>query len=459
MTYQESLDYLNNFVNYEKIPIPHASTGVFNLGRVLEFLARLGSPQKDYPSIVIAGTKGKGSTAVLIASTLQAAHYRTGLYTQPHLHNYRERMRVNGEMISEAEMVALVEEIRPAVESMLSETARLGVLTSYEVATGLTLLFFARQKVDFAVLEIGLGGRLDAVNVVEPVVSVITSLSLDHMAVLGNTIEEIAYEKAGIIKPQIPVITGPQWPAAEPVLKKVAQEQGAPLTQVQPAPLTDPLAPLDSTHRVRHSQRIGITFGPQTVELDLSLLGEHQRLNATLAAEALWQQQNQPGGLPLTPADLQTGFSKVEWPARLQILQDQPGYSLVVADGAHNAESAARLRQALSDNFYFERLWLVAGAYRDKDIAGIFGELSQEPVPAGLVLTRSRNSRAIEPATLAEEIADIWPTEIALSHSVRAGLAKARLLAGPHDLICLTGSLSVAAEAEEVFNARLATAH
>ncbi len=450
MTYQDALDYLSNFINYEKVPMPPPSAGAFNLARVEEFLNRLGRPQHSYPSIVIAGTKGKGSTAVLITAALSAAGYRVGLYTQPHLHIYRERMRVNDELISREELANLVGEIRPAVEGILGESEKWGTITSYEVGTGLALLYFARKKVDLAVLEIGLGGRLDAVNVVQPLVSVIASLSLDHMAVLGNTIEEIAMEKAGIIKPQTPVMAAPQWPAAWLVLEQISRERQAQLRQIVPAQPVGIAPALDQLHRVRRSQRVTVEFGPETVELELSLLGEHQRVNAGLAAAALWQQQNQIGGLPVTVRHLQTGFSQAQWSARLEVLQEAAGQPLIVADGAHNAESAARLRQALTENFYFKRLWLVAGAYADKDITGIFRELSVEPQPAAMILTRSRNPRALEPVRLAEQIAGIWPGQVELTENVKAGLAVARHLAGPDDLICVTGSLSVAAEAAEI---------
>ena len=455
LTYQEALDYLNNFINYEKVPIPPASAGAFNLARVRQFLAELGRPQTAYPSIVIAGTKGKGSTARLIAGALEAAGYRIGLYTQPHLHAYRERMRVNQELIGREELAGLVDEMRPAIDALLAQTDRWGTLTSYEVGTGLALLYFARQRVDLAVLEIGLGGRLDAVNVVEPLVSVIASLSLDHMAVLGDTIEQIAFEKAGIIKPHTPVMVAPQWPAAWPVLERVSQEADASLIRVEAAlPVGQPPR-LDAQHRVRQFQRLRLAFGPQDIELNLSLLGEHQRINAALAAAALWQQQNRPGGLPLGPTALAAGFEQAFWPARLQVLEDQPGSALVVADGAHNRESAARLRQSLADSFYFEKLWLVAGVYSDKDVIGIFEELLADPAPVGLVLTRSRNPRAIDPADLAERLQPLLTSRtlhLESSPSVKAGLKTARQLAGPHDLILVTGSLSVAAEAEEALS-------
>ncbi len=452
MTYQDALDYLNNFVNYEKVPMPPASAGAFNLERVRQFLSLLGEPQMRYRSIVVAGTKGKGSTAALMANALQAGGARVGLYAQPHLHTYRERMRVNGELISRAELAGLVEKMRPAVEKMLAETARWGTITGYEIGTGLALLFFAEQGVAVAVLEVGLGGRLDAVNVVTPQVSVITSLSLDHMAVLGDTIEAIAAEKAGIIKPGVPLLTVAQWPPAQAVLEEFCRERGAPLTVVPPARLQSRIPTLSREHRRHLAQPLAVDFGPHCIELDLPLLGAHQRLNAALAAAALWQFEPS-----LSPQALAAGFAATVWPARLELLLDQPGHPLIVADGAHNAESVARLREALQEHFWFEKLWLVVGIYSDKDIGGIFREIALAPSLAGLVLTRSRNPRAADPSALAKIAASIGEGEpklwrIELSSTVEEGIKMARQLAGPLDLICITGSLSVAAESAEVLN-------
>ena len=345
---------------------------------------------------------------------------------------------------------------------MLTEAAERGTITAYEIGTALALLFFARQKVDIAVLEIGLGGRLDAVNAVTPLVSVITSLSLDHMAVLGNTIEQIAFEKAGIIKPGVPVLTVPQWPAALPVLQEIAAERGTTLQVVEPAHLAgDNLRP-GPEFRHLSSQRLQIKYGPQEIETDLPLLGEHQRLNAALAAAVVWEQQQRPGGLAVPPAAVTKGFAQVWWPARLQLLEDRRGQPLVVADGAHNAESAARLREALAENFYYEKLWLAVGIYADKDIAGILRELASAPKLAGIIFTRSHSPRAAEPSALIEAARPILgdkPIVVEQAPNVPAVVKQAQRLAGPLDLIVLTGSLSVAAEAEELLSRKPIVKH
>lgn len=446
MNYNEAHEYLANFVNYEKI-VPQ-NREVFNLERVRRFLTRLDSPQLQYPSIVLAGTKGKGSTAFLIASALQSASYRVGLYTQPHIHDFRERLQINGQLITETDFAKLVTEIRPLVELSLQEdSAEWGALTTYEVVTALVLLYFARQQVDFAVLEIGLGGELDAVNVVNPLVSVITSISYDHMAILGSTLPEIARAKAGIIKPATPLVTVPQNPAVLKVLQEVCQKQSAPLTLVEPAKLVAPEQPLSPTNRYKTSQKIGLNFGPKKIELDLGLLGEHQRLNAALAAEALWQQQQQ-GGLTVNAEAIQVGFSRQNWPGRLQLVAAQAGQSLVVADAAHNAESAARLREALVENFYYEKLWYVVGIYQDKDIAGFLRELAASPKLGGIIFTRSQSPRAADPALLLEQARQYFAPSVRLEAAPTVPLARqlSQQQTTQLDLICFTGSFSVVAE-------------
>ena len=220
IAYNQALDYLYSFVDYSLKHISELAKAEFNLDRMFALMEELGEPQKKYPIIHVAGTKGKGSVSALCASALQAADYKTGLYTSPHLWDYVERIQIRGEPISHAQLVELVEEIKPAV-------AKIPKLTTFEITTALGLLAFARNDVNAAVIEVGLGGRLDATNIVMPNVSVITSLSYDHMAVLGNTLAEIAGEKAGIIKKGVPVVSAPQTDEALEVLERVAKEKNS----------------------------------------------------------------------------------------------------------------------------------------------------------------------------------------------------------------------------------------
>src|SRR5512139_2379246 len=228
-TYTEALAYLNQYINYERTQPQRYAPETLSLNRVNHLLDRLGRPDRAYRSIHIAGTKGKGSTAAMVESCLRAAGYRTGFYTSPHLHTFRERMCVNNQYISREEFARLVDELEPHLEVVEG-------VTWFEVVTTLAFLFFARAQIDVAVLEVGLGGRFDATNVVTPIVSVITSLTMDHMNLLGNTLEQIAFEKAGIIKRRVPVVSAPQVPEAADMIRRVARMRGARLIVPSPQP-------------------------------------------------------------------------------------------------------------------------------------------------------------------------------------------------------------------------------
>jgi dihydrofolate synthase / folylpolyglutamate synthase len=450
MNYDEALEYVLSYTNYEKAAI---LVSKFNLERVRRFLNRLSDPDKNFPSIMVAGTKGKGSTSVLMASALQAAGYKVGLYTQPHLYDYRERFQINRQLIPKKEFAALVTEMRPVIEQSIAEDdAKWGTLTAYEIKTGLTLLYFARQSVDIAVLEIGLGGRLDAVNVVTPLVSVITSISYDHMHILGDTLDKIAFEKAGIIKPGVPCLTVPQAPEAAKVFAEVCRERNAPLIVVEPTESLPDARQASLQQRIIESQRISFKLGDRVQEAELKLLGQHQRLNAALAALALWEQQFRPGGLKIGASDVAAGFGSAVWETRLEIVLNEENKPLILADGAHNAASAAYLRDSLQEagRFYYTGLWYVLGIYKDKDIDGIFRELAQSQKLHGIIFTKSHAPRCSEANELASRFRELLPDaniHIEITPDVPAGLQRARELAQPLDLICATGSLSVAAEA------------
>src|SRR5512145_1937130 len=266
-TYAEALAYLNQFINYERAQPQRYAPETLSLDRVNHLLDRLGRPDRAYRSIHIAGTKGKGSTAAMIESCLRAAGYRTGFYTSPHLHTFRERMRVNHEPISREEFARWVDELEPQLNEVEG-------VTWFEVVTALAFMFFARSQIDVAVMEVGLGGRFDATNVVMPIVSVITSLSMDHMNLLGSTIEQIAFEKAGVIKKHVPAVSAPQAPEALDVIRRVARIRGAKMTILPPRDV-------NSTRHLRPSSDI------QGEEWPLPLLGAHQRINADVAVTAL----------------------------------------------------------------------------------------------------------------------------------------------------------------------------
>ena len=420
--YNQALDYLYSFVDYSLKHISELAKAEFNLDRMFALMDELGNPQKKYPIIHVAGTKGKGSVASLCASALKAAGYRTGLYTSPHLWDYTERIQINGEPISHGELIDLVEEIKPAV-------AKIPKLTTFEITTALGFLAFAKQDVNAAVVEVGLGGRLDATNVVIPNVSVITSLSYDHMAVLGNTLAEIAGEKAGIIKPGVPVVCAPQTDEALQVVERIAKERNSPLTLVGKDIMFKRFSSsLDG-------QELEVTHAQSTVRLKIPLLGAHQVENAAIAYAALKVSE-----IPMNEAALQEGFSQVTWPARFEVLRREPP---VVIDSAHNRDSSRRLRETLDEYFPDVPVILLFCALEDKDITGILEEL--KPRLESVVATRADHPRAPSAEWMADQVrkADI-PVE-AVS-PVSAALERALDLAGTQKLVLSAGSVAFAGE-------------
>jgi len=380
--YNLALDYLYSFVDYSLKHSSELAKADFNLDRMRALMAELGHPETKYPIIHVAGTKGKGSVSALCASGLQAAGYKVGLYTSPHLLDYTERIQVNGQSVPHEQMVELVEQVKPAV-------ARIPKLTTFEITTAIGFLYFAQQKVDAAVIEVGLGGRLDATNVVTPNVSVITSLSYDHMAVLGNTLALIAGEKAGIIKEGVPLVSAPQKEEALEVLQRIAKERNAPFTLIGRDIKFKPL-----NHSLdRQSLQLSVVSGRSLVlEFNIPLLGLHQVENAAIAYAAL-----KASGIKISDAAIQKGFAEVKWPARFEVVQREPP---IILDSAHNQDSFAKLRQALDDYFPGRPIYLIFGASEDKNIPGMFAEIKSKVKL--MFVTKADHPRALEPEKIVE---------------------------------------------------------
>jgi dihydrofolate synthase/folylpolyglutamate synthase len=432
--YNQALDYLYSFVDYSLKHISELAKAEFNLDRMFALMEELGNPQKNYPIIHVAGTKGKGSVASLCASALKAAGYKTGLYTSPHLWDYVERIQINGEPISHEQLIELVEEIKPAV-------AKIPKLTTFEITTALGLLAFAKNDANAAVIEVGLGGRLDATNIVTPTVSVITSLSYDHMAVLGNTLAEIAGEKAGIIKEGVPVVSAPQADEALEVLERVVKEKDSRLILVGRDLTFERLASsvdgqvLSITHHLKRS----------TLDLQLPLLGMHQVENAAIAYTAL-----KTSGVSISDEAIQKGFARVKWPARFELLRREPP---VVIDSAHNRDSARRLRETLDEYFPDTPVILLFCALEDKDISGMLEEL--KPRLECVVATRADHPRAPSVEWMAEQVkkAGIPVEAVApVSHALERALE----LAGDQKLVLSAGSVAFAGEVSAAWRKRMA---
>ena len=431
--YQSALTWVLSFADYERNPAAKYSSADFNLPRMEALLARLGNPHRASPVIHIAGTKGKGSTAALVASALSKAGYRVGLYTSPHLHTFRERMRIGQRFIGEDEVAALVARLRPEAEA-LNVQGMVGQVTTFELITALAFLFFER-RVDVQVLEVGLGGRLDSTNVCQPEVCVITSLSYDHTQVLGRTLSEIAYEKAGILKTGAVAVTAPQAPEAMTVVEETARSKGVPLTVVG-RDITWEMLRQDLD-----GQSVRIQGLRDSHEVWLPLLGDHQVENAAVAVATLELAGRR--GLTVPAAAVVAGFRDVSWPGRLQVLERKP---LVIADGAHNPYSMACLRNALRNHIPFRKAFVIMGISTDKDASGILREIA--PLECKLIAVRSRHPRAADPARIAAEARRLGMDAVS-GLTVKDGLALARREARPDDLVCATGSLFVAAEAIE----------
>jgi dihydrofolate synthase/folylpolyglutamate synthase len=453
MNYAEALAYIYGLSDFERGGKfrNDREQHLLREGRLLELLD---NPHHTYSCTLIAGTKGKGSTAACVESVLRAAGIRTGLYTQPDLHTFRERMRVRGRLISEQEMADLLPEVR-AVAEQIEQEGRFNPFIPYEVATALALLYFQRQGVQHAVLEVGIGGRLDATNVTQPLVSVIASISFDHMNVLGNTLTEIATEKAGIIKQGQIVVTSAQAPEALLAIARVAQERQAQLVRV--GALAGDLAEQEVeagrlpalSYRfqpVAQSEegQIFHVFTPQGAyhDLEIPLLGLHQVENAALALATL--EALRATGRPecvWDEAALRQGLRHVSWSARLEIIAHQP---TTIVDGAHNADSMQKLMQSLQALFPQRRLFVVLGINGDKDLVGIIRELADAEC---IILTRALNPRSATLERMQELCAQHAPgVRVVTAGESRSAMELARTLAAPGDLICATGSLYLAAE-------------
>jgi dihydrofolate synthase/folylpolyglutamate synthase len=430
--YQQALGYLMSFADFER-------GGRFSsrpdLAPTKALLRTLGDPHRGPLTVHIAGSKGKGSTAVMLASILQEAGLRVGLYTSPHLHTFRERIQVNGELISEEAFARQTEALVPAVEEVKAQYPDRELVT-FDLLTALAFLVFREGNVDAQVIESGLGGRLDPTNALEEkAVCVITPISLEHTAILGDTLAEIAGEKAGIIAPSAVVVMGLQRESVAEVVRDVSATRGGRLVEV---------AQVCALARTGHSsggQDFGLRTPAGTYSLRLPLLGGHQLENAAtavLAAEAL-----AACGVVISEGAVRAGLEAVRWPGRLEIIKRRP---LVVVDGAHNGESARRLRQAISEDLGVRRATLVVGCSADKDMAALAEEM--EPLAIRVIATRSRGARAAPP----EEIAAVFSRRgmvASCEGSVAAAVESSLAQASADEAICVFGSLYVAAEARE----------
>lgn len=437
--YQQALEAIYRYIDYSRTrQAPPYSAEAYNLERMTALCARLGNPQDRLQVVHIAGSKGKGSTAAMTAAILQAAGFRTGLYTSPHLHSFRERIRLDGQLIPQERLVELWQQIRPHAEALNQTTA-------FEIITALAYLYFQQEQVDWAVIEVGLGGRLDATNVVRPRACAITPLSFEHTELLGNTLSLIAAEKAGIIKPGAPVVCGPQQPEAMDVIVRRAVEVGAPLATVD-------AVSGDWHWTVRIATAEGLLLdisGPDADfrHLQVGLAGLHQAANATVAV-ALVQELRRQAEI-VTEDAIRSGLMAAYWPGRLERLSRQP---LIVVDSAHNRHSAEQIEAALS-LFPHDRLTLIFGASADKDIKGMLEVLG--PHADAIIITRSYHPRAADPHVVADLAQQILPgLPVTITESAHDAIERATASSAPHELVLGVGSIFVVADLRSAWSER-----
>jgi dihydrofolate synthase / folylpolyglutamate synthase len=433
MTYDEALAFWYGRVNYErKAPLP----GDLKLDRMRALLHRLGDPHEQLKTVHVAGSKGKGSTCAMLASVLRYAGYRTGLFTSPHLTDVRERIQVDGELIAKDELAGLMAEIKPAVEELESAGEP---PTFFEVGTAVGFLYFLRRECDIAVIEVGLGGRFDSTNVLTPLVSVITNISLDHTQMLGETVEAIAFEKAGIIKPGVPVVSGVTDPGPRAVIERVANERGAPVAQFDRDFSFEPVFP------GKRLEQQGIRLMSAVVRTSayewaimVRLPGSHQVRNASLVVATV--EQLDGAGFRIADADVREGLRNVKWPARFEFISTNP---LSILDCAHNVASAQALVDTLRYYFLPRRRVLIFAVSGDKDVPGMFRVLA--PHFRRFYLTRYQQStRAVPPEQLAEMLPPevervVCPTPADAWHAAVAD-------ATPETLVVIAGSVFLAGE-------------
>ena len=435
MQYRQAVSYILGFANYEVSDPTRVRYREFNLPRVRALLGLLGDPDRGLTIVHVAGTKGKGSTTVMIAAALAKAGHRTGCYISPHLHTIRERIAVDGTPVSEEEFASAVEKVMGAVAEA-NRDGRYGQLTTFEVLTAVALARFRDAGVTHAVLEVGMGGRLDATNVVTPAVSVITNISLDHTEVLGETMAQIAEEKAAIIKRGVPVVMAPQPPEAARVIARKAYGEQAWLVAVGGGVRWKP-GDFDAGGQWLHMETAVASY-----DIRIPLLGAHQLENAAAAVAACEVLSTM--GTVLPRQAILDGLAEVRWPGRLETLGRGPQ---IVVDGAHNPYSVARLVEAVQRHMVCTRKIIVFGATRTKKLPEMARELAQMK-PALVIAAASRHPKSL-PAEVVAQALRAEGLTAREAPSVAEAMVEARAEARAEDLVLATGSLFVVAEARE----------
>jgi len=420
----------------------------FDLVHVRVLLQAMDHPERTFPSVLIAGTNGKGSTAATLASILQASGLKTALYTSPHLVRINERIRVNGEEISDDTFAQLHGEVDRTAENLVASGELPWHPSFFEMMTAIAFAHFSREQVQIAVLEVGMGGRLDATNVVDPLLSIITDISLDHQNFLGNTVGDIAREKAGIIRPGGIVVTLPQLPDANDVIGNTVLDLGA--RGVSAVRYVPPVSPASERYlmpgiekNAPQSYRYPMQVMGKEILVETRLVGRHQLRNVALAIAAAEELHN--SRFPqITPASIEQGIRATRWPGRFDVIPPHAGLPEVVLDVAHNPAGAWALRSALSERYGDRPLIFIFAAMRDKAISEMTEILF--PIAESVLATRADNPRSASPEEI-QQAAHRTGAEIEVANDVTGAIARARVIASPTAVIVITGSIYLVGEA------------
>ncbi len=441
-TYEQAKEFLLQTIDYEKLTQYKYDTSTFDLKRMEEMMSYVGSPHKKRKAVHITGTKGKGSTAIIIASVLKGLGLKTGLFTSPHLIYLGERMKINDRMISQEMFVQLINMLKPYIDRITLKNPIL-MPTFFEIVTAIAFLYFEREKTDISVLEVGMGGRLDSTNIVLPEVSVITPVGDDHTDRLGQTLDRIAYEKAGIIKEGVPVISSIQEPDALAVISKTCKEKMSRLHLVGRDILI---------RDIKVTKRNGIygteceikTWRKHYKNIFLPLIGRHQVENCAAAIGSL-EILSETGVIKVDKEMVINALAKIRCPARIEVISENP---LIVLDTAHTVASMKTLKESIQENFSYNTIVVVIGLSEDKDIESVLKEIAC--IADDIILTRTGNPREAEPEQMAVVVKQFFHNNLMVIEDIDEALKEANRIAKKDDLVCITGSFFLAGKVKEI---------
>ncbi len=444
-TYRSVLNFLRSVSNYESAPPVAYNKRTFKLDRMKKLLSALGNPEKEFKSIHVAGTKGKGCTSAMVACMLQGCGYKVGLYTSPHLTTVRERMTIDGVMPTEQEFTKLLARVATEATKALGKDED---ATYFELLTAASFVWFAESEVDFAVIETGLGGRLDSTNIIKPEVCGITNISYDHTALLGPKLTDIAEEKAGIFKKGVPVVSAPQEPEVMGVLKKAAEEMGS--TFCVPGDDNEFSYRFEATRLLGPHTRLSLTTSRSRFEhLPVPLPGEHQAINCSVALSMMDALKSR--GFKIDDQKAIEGLGNVKIRGRMEMVRDEPR---TLIDGAHNAASVEALMRAIGQTVPYDSMIVIFACQRDKDIAGML-----QHVQLGadkIIFTSARTKRSADPHDLLQTFQESCTKMAQVAENLEDALSIAERAVSRDDLICITGSFYIVGEARKKFKEQVA---